>query len=95
MLPSVKIVFENGALGTTTPSNDGVGGLLASGVAVVGKFVLGQAYLITQLSDLINLGITSDSGDANAKIYKAVKEFYTEAPQGSLLWIMGVPNVNA
>jgi len=90
MLPRVKIYFENGSIGSTTPSDDGVVGLVATGVAVAGKFVLGTAYLITSLSGLTALGITSADADVNKTIYKAVKDFYTEAPDGTKLWLKGV-----
>jgi hypothetical protein len=87
MLPRVKIYFENGVLGSVTPSDDAVVGLLTTGVAVTGKFVLGTSYLITSLDGLTALGITSAVNDANALIYKTVKEFYTEAPAGTKLWM--------
>jgi len=90
MLPRVKIIFENGSLGSTAPSSDGVAGLIATGVDVVGKFVLGTAYLITSPDGLTPLGITSALIDANACIYKAVSDFYIEAPVGTKLWIKGV-----
>ena len=90
MLPRVKIYFENGLIGSTTPSEDGVAGLVATGVAVTNKFVLGTAYLITSLSGLSVLGITSGNADENKTIYKAVNDFYTEAPDGTKLWLKGV-----
>lgn len=89
MLPRVKIYFENGLLGSTSPSDDAVVGLVASAVAVVGKFDLAKAYLITSLDGLTALGITSGIADANANIYKVVSEFYMEAPAGTKLWILG------
>ena len=85
MLPYVKIEFANGALGATEPMEDGVAGLVATGVAVASKFVLNTPYPVNRLGDL---GITSDASDANAVIYKAVKEFYDEAPEGTKLWIL-------
>ncbi len=88
MLPRVKIYYENGSIGAATPMEDGVCGLVASGVAVSGTFALETAYLLTTLDDLTALGITSDSSDANANIFKAVKEFYDEAPVGTKLWLM-------
>jgi Protein of unknown function (DUF2586). len=90
MLPHVKIYFENGVLKSTSATDDAVVGLIASGVAVTGKFVLGTAYLLTSLDDLSDLGITSTVNDANALIYKTVSEFYAEAPTGNKLWLMGV-----
>ena len=98
MLPYVKIDFANGAIGASEPMDDGVTGLVCTAVAVTqtvdGKqteiFALNTPYLITKLDELVSKGITSDSSDANATLYKAVKEFYDEAPDGSKLWIMGV-----
>ena len=90
MLPRVSIIFENGAIGSSTPSDDGVAGLIATGMAVEGTFAPGTAYLFTTLDGLAPLGITSDPDDANANIYKAVSDFYSEAPSGSKLWLKGV-----
>ena len=98
MLPYVKIDFANGAIGASEPMDDGVTGLVCTAAAVTqtvnGKtenvFALNTPYLITKLDELVSKGITSDSSDANAPLYKAVKEFYDEAPDGSKLWIMGV-----
>ena len=98
MLPYVKIDFANGAIGASEPMDDGVTGLVCTAVAVTqtvnGKtenvFALNTPYLITKLDELVSKGITSGEEDANATLYKAVKEFYDEAPDGSKLWIMGV-----
>lgn len=98
MLPYVKIDFANGAIGASEPMDDGVTGLICTAVAVTqtvdGKqettFALDTPYLITKLDDLVKKGVTSESSDVNATLYKAVKEFYDEAPEGSKLWIMGV-----
>lgn len=98
MLPYVKIDFANGAIGASEPMDDGVTGLVCTAVAVTqtvdGKqettFALDTPYLITKLDELVEKGVTSDKTDANATLYKAVKEFYDEAPDGSKLWIMGV-----
>ena len=98
MLPYVKIDFANGAIGASEPMDDGVTGLVCTAVAVTqtvdGKqettFALDTPYLITKLDELVKKGITSESSDVNATLYKAVKEFYDEAPEGSKLWIMGV-----
>ncbi len=90
MLPKVKITFENGALGGVSPSEDGVVGLVAHAAAVGTTFALGTPYLITKLDGLTALGITSESTGVNAGVYKTVKEFYAEAPEGTKLWLMGV-----
>lgn len=90
MLPRVKIFFENGALGSVIPSPDGVLGMVLTGAAVAGKFVLGTAYQIRKFSDLeVTLGITTVN---NANIVKQVKEFYDEAPEGTELWLLGCAN---
>ena len=87
MLPRVKIVFENGALGLVSPSPDGVLGVLCSGVVVSGKFALGTAYIITKFADLeTNLGITTAN---NANIVKFFSDFYAMAPDGTEVWLMG------
>ena len=89
-LPRVKITFENGALGGVAPSEDGVCGLVAYATAVSTTFALNTPYLITKLDGLVALGITSEATGANAALYKTVKEFYSEAPEGTKLWVMGV-----
>lgn len=90
MLPKVKITFENGTLGGVSPSEDGVVGLVAHAAAVGTTFVLGTPYQITKLDGLTALGITSESTGVNAGVYKTVKEFYAEVPEGTKLWLMGV-----
>lgn len=87
MLPRVKIYFENGLLGSVAPSDDGVAGLVATGVAVAETFALNKAYLLTSSDGLADLGVTVEN---NPTIVKAVNEFYQEATQGSKLWIYGV-----
>ncbi len=89
-LPRVIITFENGALGGVAPSEDGVCGLVAYATAVSTTFALNTPYLITKLDGLEALGITSEATGVNAALYKTVKEFYSEAPDGTKLWVMGV-----
>ena len=73
-----------------TPSEDGVCGLVAYATAVSTTFALNTPYLITKLAGLEALGVTSEATGANAALYKTVKEFYREAPEGTKLWVMGV-----
>ena len=73
-----------------SPSEDGVCGLVAYATAVSTTFALNTPYLVTKLAGLEALGITSESTGANALLYKTVKEFYSEAPEGTKLWVMGV-----
>ena len=90
MLPRVKITFENGALGGVAPSEDGVVGLVAHAAAVGNTFKLDTPYLVTSLDAFEKLGVDSTATGVNASLYKTVKEFYSEAPAGSKLWVMGV-----
>ena len=88
MLPRVKISFVNGALGGVEPSADSVAGLVVSATAVSGKLELGKAYILYRLDDLKALGVSDVSTDANAFLYKTVKEFYSEVGDGAELWLM-------
>jgi hypothetical protein len=87
MLPRVKIQFENGLLGANSPMDDGVIGLIVSATAVEGSFELETPYLILSLKELMEKGVTEEN---NPRLYKAVKEFYDEAPVASALWVYGV-----
>ena len=86
-LPGLDIKFENGNIGTVTVSEDGVFGLLASAVAVAGKFALNTAYTLKGMADVAKLGIVPDL--ENYILYKWIKEYYAEAGEGAELWIMG------
>lgn len=88
MLPRVKIIFGNGALGSVADSADGLLGLLVQGVAIPEKFELGKAYVLSSLESLTELGITAES---NPGIAKAVREFYAEAGEGTQVWLMAFP----
>lgn len=95
MLPRVKIYFENGLLGATDASDDGVVGLIATGIATYGESYpdgvkMGEPFLITQLKELEEKGVTeTPAGEStNGLLYKTVKEFYEEAPNGTKLWIV-------
>lgn len=87
-LPRVKINFENGALGSVSPSDDGVVGLIVSGVDE-GDRAINTPFLITNFA---TLDLTETT---NATAYKAVKEFYQEAPEGTKLWVMLVAAATA
>jgi hypothetical protein len=88
MLPRVKIIFENGALGSISPSEDGVVGLAATAVAG-GEFALATPYVLRKVDDLSTIGADETS---NAFLWRHVREFYAEAGEGAELWIMGFPN---
>jgi len=90
MLPRVKILFENGALGSVIPSPDGVLGILCTGVAVSQKFALSTAYIVRKFADLEDtLGITTAN---NPNIVKLFTDFYAMAGDGTEVWLMAFAN---
>jgi hypothetical protein len=92
MLPGIKIKFDNGNLGSVVSTADGVFGLLASSVAVAGKFELNTPYVVKGMVDVANLGILPDVD--NFRLHKTLKEFYEEAGEGTELWLMGFPKTD-
>ena len=89
MLPRVKIYFENGALRSSTPMPDGVGGAVLTGAAVASTFALATPYVLRNVDGLKLLGITATN---NPTIFKYVTEFYNEAAADIETWIMAVPD---
>ena len=86
MLPGVKIIYQNGALGQVEPMADGCLGFLALGMTVDegSQFLLETPYTLKKLSDLEDLGIAEGS-----LLHRNVKDFYAEAGDGTELWVMG------
>lgn len=66
-------------------------------VAVGSTFVLNQAYLLTGMDDLATLGIEDATYDStnSVAVYQQVNEFYNQAGDGALLWLVGVPTNTA
>lgn len=87
MLPGLNIEFDNGNIGTSVPTADGVFGLLASAVAVVDKFQLETKYTVKNMEDVADLGILPDVN--NYALHKWLREFYEEAGGSKELWLMG------
>lgn len=86
-LPGLNIQFSNGNIKTVVPTDDSVFGMLASAVAVTGKFDLETPYKLTGMQDVAKLGILPDTN--NYVLYNSLLEFYTEAGEGAELWLMG------
>jgi len=86
-LPKISISYLNGMLGTVSDSADGFFAIVVGATAVSTTFSLNTPKTITRIDDLKKYGITSTN---NAALYKAVKEFYDEAPDGTQVVIMGV-----
>ncbi|RWX00916.1 DUF2586 family protein [Flavobacterium cerinum] len=87
-LPRVDIQFQNGQSGQLLDTPDGVFGFLASAVTVSTTFLLNTAYQVRGMVDVAALGIVPSTD--NYVLYKALKEFYAEAGDGTELWIMGL-----
>lgn len=92
-LPYVKINYQNGSLGITTPSEDGICGLIPGGAVVVGtstkQVVAGTltAYKINSLDCVTKTG-------TDALTYEMIREFYAEAGDGAFLWVLGAKPTN-
>ena len=64
MLPRVRIIYANGALGQVAAMADGCLGMMALGAKEVtggDKFKLGKAYTLRKLADLEALGEQPES----------------------------------
>jgi len=85
-LPNVLVNITNGNLGLAGSNEDGVAGLISSGVATT-QMPLLTPKVIFGTQDLIALGVTSES---NPGLVRHVQEFYTEGREGQELWIMTV-----
>lgn len=85
MLPGADIQFSNGNIDSVVASEDGLFGLLASGVAVAGKFELDTSYLLKGMTGVAALGILPNLD--NHKLYTTLSEFYQEAGEGTELYL--------
>lgn len=86
-LPKVTIKYLNGLLGVTPESKDGLLALVLLGAATVAStFEVGKPYLIYGPASLDDLGVTEEN---NARLVGIVREFYSEAPEGTPLYIAG------
>jgi hypothetical protein len=80
MKPTVNISVTNGNLGKTFQTADGVCGLITTGVTVVNT-----PLRITSVANAISQGITEA---AEAFAYKQVVEYYSEAGEGAVLYLL-------
>lgn len=88
-LPNVDIQFVSGLQGPVNAGADNVCGLITSGVAVSGKLTLGVAFALNTLDDAAVHGITpAYDSDNGIVVYKQIKEFYEQAPAGTILWVL-------
>lgn len=87
MLPNVIIELGNGNLGRVASSDDGVAGMVLTGV-LEGDFPLNKVILLHSTTDLDKLKITAEK---NPLLVESVKEFYAGAVDGATLYVMLVP----
>ncbi len=86
MLPSVIIEIQNGNLGFTPSTEDGVAALIIVPDVVYGSSsdVISQIF---SLAEAEALGITEANDTAYlCKAWKHIKDFYTEAGEGAEFW---------
>lgn len=93
-LPDVRITRGNGNLGRLAVSEDGIAGIIVSGVAVAGPdgFALTDVLgPFNELADAEARGITEAYDTTNTCLaWRHIKDFYDYAPAGSKLYVMVV-----
>ena len=83
----VRITLNNGGLGGTLQTNDGIAGLVITGVSEGGGYTLGSTILLTGMTSVATAGITVGN---NPYAYRHLTEFYNEAGDGAQLYFMMV-----
>lgn len=82
---NVNITKRNGALGRRSPNQDGVCGLITTGVAIAGKLVLDTVYPMRSIRDAVSIGITAEYDSANAVlVHHVIDRFFKANPSGTL-----------
>lgn len=88
MFSDVQVIKQQGGIGKGTASIDSNVGLVAHGVAVAGKLVLGTSYPLFSLKDAEALGIDAAYDTANeVLVYYHISEFFRINPNAKL-WIL-------
>ncbi|CAL2108184.1 conserved hypothetical protein [Tenacibaculum sp. 190524A02b] len=85
-LPKVDIQINPNSLGSTLQTADGIAAMVLTGVAISGKVELNIPLKIISLKDAENKGITKTGGNSFA--YAQIEQFYSEAGNGAILWLM-------
>lgn len=88
-IPNVNFSIGESALGGVPASQDGIAGLILGGVAVAEGIQLATPTPIYSIAGAEALGIDeSYDTDNSTDAYKEIVDFYTQAGQGSELWLM-------
>lgn len=85
---SVNITLADGQLGATLQTNDGITGMVLTGITDSGGYTQGTPVLVTSMADVATTGITDTS---NPFAIKQLQEFYDQAGSGAELYLMLVP----
>ena len=85
---SVNITLANGQLGASLQTNDGIAGMVLTGVSESGGYTVGIPILVTNMQDVANAGITAAN---NPFAIKNLQEFYNQAGAGAQLYLMLTP----
>jgi Protein of unknown function (DUF2586) len=81
--------IKEGTVGVNATGDAREFGLIGNGIAVVGKLVLGTAYVLRRVQDAEALGITAQyDSDNNINVYRHISEFYRMTGEGRTLNIM-------
>lgn len=90
--PRVTIIQSNGNLGRLANFEDGIAAIVVSGVAVGGKFALGDVLgPFNELKDVEAKGVDEDYDATNTCLaWRHCKDFYDHAPVGAKLYLMVV-----
>jgi hypothetical protein len=89
MLPNVTVNQVKGNLGISPASDDGIAGLIASGVAVAGQFALNDVMIFKSIDEVIAKGIDAAYDTTNTCMaYKHASDFFLETGKGSTLYMM-------
>jgi len=93
-LPKVEITLLNNQLGQIEATEDGVAGLLMTGVTTGGYATLGTTVLIKSLKEAEDLGFTSSYDTTNTtNVHKCIADFYKNG-DGPELYINVVAKTN-
>lgn len=89
--PGVSISITNNNLGGLPPSEDGIAGIIVSGVAD-GSITLGEVMgPFLSIVEIEDAGLDADYDTTNSSLaYQHCKDFYEVAGQGSELYVMVV-----
>lgn len=90
-LPTVNIELTNGSIGGAPVSNDGIAGMVLTGIATT-HLPLNTPRALYSITEVEDLGINEQYDQDNATdAYRHCKNFYDQAGNGAKLWIILVP----